>query len=89
MIYPATLVKQVEQPNIQESHAVEGDAAKKPGLHVICSQNPPLAVLADMDLFVDSLVDVGAVGGSIYDWATTGDAARTRLAELFAERGIG
>ena len=49
----------------------------------------PLAVLADMDLFVDSLVDAGAVGGSIYDWATTGDAARARLAGLFAERGIG
>jgi hypothetical protein len=62
MIYPATLVKQVEQPNIQESHAVEGDAAKKPGLHIICSQNPPMAVLADEAAYKSQLVQMLILG---------------------------
>ena len=62
MIYPATLVKQVEQPNIQESHAVEGDAAKKPGLHIICSQNPPMAVLADETAYKSQLVQMLILG---------------------------
>jgi hypothetical protein len=48
----------------------------------------PLADIDDLDGFVASLVGTGAVGGSIYDWATTGDRARVRLAELFAEHGL-
>ncbi|GIT77578.1 MAG: hypothetical protein Ct9H300mP31_21090 [Acidimicrobiaceae bacterium] len=32
-----------------------------------------------------ALSDVGAVGGSIYDWATTGTQARRLLADLMAD----
>jgi hypothetical protein len=62
MIYPSGLVKQVEQPHIQESHAVKGDAANKPGLHIICSQNPPMAVLADEAAYKSQLVQLLILG---------------------------
>ncbi len=51
--------------------------------------NEPLAGLDDMALFVQSLSETGAVGGSIYDWATTGGEARDRLVGLFSKHRIG
>ncbi len=62
MIYPATFVKQVEQPNIPESHPTQGDVTKKPGLHIICSQNPPIAVLADEAAYKSQLVQMMILG---------------------------
>jgi len=62
MIYPARLLKQVEQPDLQETHSVEGDAAKRPGLHVICSQNPPLAVLVDEAAYRSLMVQMLVLG---------------------------
>lgn len=44
----------------------------------------PLASIEELERFVDSLADTDSIGGSIYDWATLDDAARVRLAELFA-----
>ena len=44
----------------------------------------PLAALGDLDGFLAALEEVGAVGGSIYDWVTTGPEARQRLAAAFA-----
>ena len=44
----------------------------------------PLATINDLDGFVLSLSPSGAIGGSIYDWATTGAVARKELAENFA-----
>ncbi len=44
----------------------------------------PLASIEELERFVESLADTDSIGGSIYDWATLDDAARTRLAELFA-----
>ena len=61
-MYPARLVKQVEQPHIQESHTAKGDAANKPGLHIICSQNPPIAVLADEAAYKSQLVQMLILG---------------------------
>lgn len=50
-------------------------------------ENPqePLASIEELDRFVDSLRDTGSIGGSVYDWATLDDAARARLADLFAD----
>ena len=45
----------------------------------------PLATIDDLRPFVAALSDVGAVGGSIYDWATTGTQARRLLADLMAD----
>jgi hypothetical protein len=58
MIYPARLLKQVEQPGIQETHTVEGTAAQRPGLHVICSQNPPMALIADEAAYKSLMVQM-------------------------------
>jgi hypothetical protein len=44
----------------------------------------PLASINDLPDFVRALRDVGAVGGSLYDWRTTEPAARVRFAELMA-----
>jgi len=44
----------------------------------------PLATINDLDGFVSSLTVSDAVGGSIYDWATTGPISRKQLAENFA-----
>ena len=49
----------------------------------------PMATIGDLEGFVASLADTGSIGGSIYDWATTGPEARRRLAELFADRALG
>jgi len=62
MIYPARLLKQVEQSEQQETHTVEGEAAKRPGLHVICSQNPPLAVLVDEAAYRSLMVQMLLLG---------------------------
>jgi undecaprenyl-diphosphooligosaccharide--protein glycosyltransferase len=62
VMYPARLVKKIEQPNIQESHAAKGDAANQPGLHIICSQNPPIAVLADEAAYKSQLVQMLILG---------------------------
>ena len=43
----------------------------------------PLATIDDLDGFVSSLIVSDAIGGSIYDWATTGPVARKQLAENF------
>ena len=47
-----------------------------------------MATIDDLEGFVASLADTGSIGGSIYDWATTGPEARRRLAELFADRVV-
>ena len=44
----------------------------------------PLAAVGDLEGFLVALEEVGAVGGSIYDWVTTGSEARQRLSEAFA-----
>ncbi len=44
----------------------------------------PLARIEDLQAFVNSLIDTGSIGGSIYDWATTGEHSRQQLADLFA-----
>ncbi|MEE2958433.1 MAG: hypothetical protein VX488_05645, partial [Actinomycetota bacterium] len=56
--------------------AADGTAVVDPG--------EPLADLDDLGPFVDALVDTGAVGGSIYDWATMGKEARIRMRDLMA-----
>lgn len=50
-------------------------------------ENPqePLASIEELERFVASLRDTDAIGGSLYDWATLDDAARARLATLFAD----
>jgi dolichyl-diphosphooligosaccharide--protein glycosyltransferase/undecaprenyl-diphosphooligosaccharide--protein glycosyltransferase len=62
MIYPTGLVKQVEQPNSHESHVLKGDPANKLGLHIICSRNPPIAVLADEVAYKSQLVQMLVLG---------------------------
>jgi len=62
MIYPAEWVKQVELPYTQENRAAKGDAAKKPGLHIICLRNPPLAVLVDEAAYKSQLVQMLILG---------------------------
>jgi len=44
----------------------------------------PLAIIDDLHGFVFSLATSEAIGGSIYDWATTGSIARKELAKNFA-----
>jgi len=45
----------------------------------------PLASIDDLQAFVDSLIDTNSIGGSIYDWATTGEYSRQQLEDLFAD----
>lgn len=45
---------------------------------------PYLAQVDQLDGFAQSLVDTGAIGGSIYDWLTLDEVARTTLKDLFA-----
>ncbi len=45
----------------------------------------PLTELAELDAFVNSLVDTDSIGGSVYDWVTLESEARERLARLFGE----
>ena len=49
-------------------------------------QNPrePRATLGELDAFMDSLVDSGSIGGSIYDWQTLEGPARRMLARHFS-----
>ena len=42
----------------------------------------------DLGPFVSALVDTGAVGGSIYDWATMGDESRARFRDLMDRDGF-
>jgi len=42
----------------------------------------PLAGIGDLDAFRAALLDSDVIGGSIYDWATTGAEARSWLAEV-------
>jgi len=56
--------------------AADGTAVVDPG--------EPLASIGDLAPFVDALVDEGAIGGSIYDWATMGTHARQQFGELMA-----
>jgi len=44
---------------------------------------PYIAQVAQLDGFAQSLVDTGAIGGSIYDWLTLDADGRAKLAELF------
>ncbi len=55
----------------------------------VAGADEPLAGADDMAGFVGSLAEAGAVGGSVYDWATTGPATRVELGRLFAEQGFG
>jgi len=57
-VYPTHLIKQVDLPNRQETHTVKGAKAKQPGLHVICSQNPPLALIVDDTAYQSQLVQM-------------------------------
>ena len=54
--------------------AADGSALVDPG--------EPLATIDDLAPFVGALVAEGAVGGSIYDWATMGPRSRRLLADL-------
>lgn len=45
----------------------------------------PIASIDALDLFAESLVDSGSIGGSVYDWNTTEPDARTLLRDLFSE----
>ena len=54
--------------------AADGSALVDPG--------EPLATIDDLAPFVGALVSEGAVGGSIYDWATMGPRSRRLLADL-------
>ena len=54
--------------------AADGSALVDPG--------EPLATIDDLAPFVGALVSEGAVGGSIYDWATMGSRSRRLLADL-------
>ena len=54
--------------------AADGSALVDPG--------EPLATIDDLAPFVGALVAEGAVGGSIYDWATMGLRSRLLLADL-------
>lgn len=49
-------------------------------------ENPaePLAAIEELDRFAVALADTGAIGGSVYDWATLDDAAKARLEQLLA-----
>jgi hypothetical protein len=49
----------------------------------------PLASINDLEPFVQSLRDTGAIGGSIYDWRAMEPAARDRLSELMARLATG
>jgi hypothetical protein len=42
----------------------------------------PLASVDDLEPFVAALVGEGAIGGSIYDWASMGADARVRFGQL-------
>ena len=44
----------------------------------------PLAMLAELDNFALAVAETSGIGASMYDWNTLDDAARARLAELFA-----
>ena len=43
----------------------------------------PMASINDLEGFTTSLKETGSIGGSIYDWATTGRHARRQLNALF------
>ena len=53
----------------------DGNALPDPG--------EPLATIDDLEGFVFSVASTKAIGGSIYDWATTGPLARNELADNF------
>ena len=61
--------------------AADGSALVDPG--------EPLATIDDLPPFVRALVAEGAVGGSIYDWATMGSRSRSLLADLMAGSPVG
>ncbi len=61
--------------------AADGSAIVDPG--------EPLATIDDLAPFVSALVAEGAVGGSIYDWATMGSRSRSLLADLMAGSTVG
>ncbi len=75
------LLRQNLQSDEAVVHGIGGIGAESGDVY---GADEPLAELDDLALFVQSLSETGAVGGSIYDWATTGNAARERLAGLFA-----
>ena len=54
--------------------AADGTAVVDPG--------EPLASVDDLEPFVAALVGEGAIGGSIYDWASMGVDARVRFGQL-------
>ncbi len=47
----------------------------------------PLARFDQFGEFARSVVDTGAIGGSVYDWVTLDEPTRALLAELFADIG--
>ena len=61
--------------------AADGSAIVDPG--------EPLATIDDLAPFVAALVAEGAVGGSIYDWATMGSRSRSLLDDLMAGATVG
>ena len=44
----------------------------------------PLTTVGEIEAFVQSLVDTGSIGGSMYDWRTLEPSVRRRVADLFA-----
>tara|TARA_B100000959_G_scaffold284835_1_gene357572 strand:- start:19149 stop:20189 length:1041 start_codon:yes stop_codon:yes gene_type:complete len=89
LYYSGENIRLLRQNLRNESAVVHGIGGVGAESGDVYGADEPLAGLDDMELFVQSLSETGAVGGSIYDWATTGDAARRRLAELFVEQRIG
>ena len=61
-------------------HAIGGIGAADGS--ALVDTGEPLATIDDLAPFVGALVSEGAVGGSIYDWATMGSRSRRLLADL-------
>ena len=62
MAYPSIPLKKVEVPGVLAPRTTQGKRAERPGLHLICSQNPPMAILADESLYKSMLVQMLILG---------------------------
>jgi len=57
-LFPAFPVRQVDFPNSSETFAAQGADYNRTRLHVVCSQDPPMAVIADQDAFRSQTVQL-------------------------------
>ncbi len=64
-------------------HAIGGIGAVD-GVNDNPNPEEPLASINDLEPFVRSLRETSAIGGSLYDWRTTEQAARIKLRDLVA-----